>query len=78
MEQRKSDPVKTNCNVETLIARIEETGTDINERYKHWFRVGCALASEFGEEGRDYFHRLSRKIRISITAGNVMHNTRSV
>ncbi len=61
VEQRKSDPVKTNRNVETLIARIEETGTDITERYKQWFRVGCALASEFGEEGRDYFHRLSRQ-----------------
>ncbi|WP_300730441.1 BT4734/BF3469 family protein [uncultured Rikenella sp.] len=61
VEQRKSDPVKTNRNVESLVAKIERTGTDITERYAQWFRLGCALASEFGEAGRDYFHRISRQ-----------------
>lgn len=60
-EAQKSDPVKTNRNVEVLLSKIEETGTDITKRYKQWFRVGCALASEFGEQGRDYFHRISRQ-----------------
>lgn len=61
--QRESDPVKTVRNVEVLLSKIEESGTDITERYKQWFRIGCALASEFGEGGRDYFHRLSRQNR---------------
>lgn len=60
-ESRKSDPVKTSRNVEVLLSKIEESGTDITERYRQWFRVGCEWASKFGEEGRDYFHRLSRQ-----------------
>ena len=30
------------------------------DSYRDWFRVGRALASEFGEGGREYFHRVSR------------------
>ena len=51
--------MKTTRNVEVLLSKIEVSGTDITEKYKQWFRVGCALASEFGEGDWDYFHRFS-------------------
>lgn len=31
------------------------------ECYSDWFAVGCAIASELGGSGRDYFHALSRQ-----------------
>ena len=33
---------------------------DICPTYQSWFEVGCALAKELGENGRQYFHTLSR------------------
>ncbi|MDR3046968.1 MAG: PriCT-2 domain-containing protein, partial [Bacteroidales bacterium] len=27
---------------------------------EHWFKIGCAFAHEFGEEGRDWFTKVSR------------------
>ena len=37
-----------------------EKHIDITNDYGHWFKIGCALASEFGEEGRYWFHWISR------------------
>lgn len=45
---------------EALLKKIVETGTDITRGYKAWFEIGCSLASEFGENGRSYFHQLSQ------------------
>lgn len=33
---------------------------DITGDYPQWFKIGCALAHTFGEDGRDMFHRVSR------------------
>lgn len=33
---------------------------DITSDYHNWFRIGCALANEYGEAGRYYFHMLSQ------------------
>lgn len=52
------NPLVTNRNVEALIVKIEETGTDITADYKDWLKVGFALAAEFGEGGREYYHRV--------------------
>ena len=46
--------------VEALIAEIEDRVEDITGGYHQWFRIGCALANEFGEAGREYFHRVSQ------------------
>jgi len=35
-------------------------GTDITQGYQNWFSLGCSLASEFGESGRNFFHEISR------------------
>ena len=39
---------------------IQAKRIDITNQYKDWFRIGCALACEFGEEGRYWFHLISR------------------
>lgn len=39
---------------------IQAKRIDITNQYKDWFRIGCALAHEFGEEGRHWFHLISR------------------
>lgn len=45
--------------VEALIFEIENSVTDITEGYDAWFKIGCALANEFGEDGREYYQRVS-------------------
>lgn len=46
--------------IERLAARIEATGTDITAGYDHWRDLGFALTDALGENGRSYYHRLSR------------------
>jgi hypothetical protein len=43
-----------------LINEILTRGLDITQNYKQWFEIGCALANEYGEGGRNDFHLLSR------------------
>ena len=49
-------------NLEESIARacIGTEYLDICPTYQSWFEVGCALAKELGEKGRQYYHTLSR------------------
>lgn len=49
----------TTARVESLISKLRDTGTDITANYNDWLKVGFALASEFGESGRGYFHTIS-------------------
>lgn len=46
--------------VEAVLGLIEGRRLDITPGYGEWFSIGCALANEFGEPGRDYFHRTSQ------------------
>lgn len=46
--------------VENLISTIERSQLDITQGSVKWFRIGCTLFAEFGEEGRSLFHRVSR------------------
>ena len=57
---RSSNPLVTNRNVERLIEQIEQTRTDITAEYRDWLKTGYALAAEFGEAGREYYHRVCR------------------
>lgn len=41
------------------IERIETAEIDITQEYNDWLKIGFALANEFGEDGRKYFHRIS-------------------
>ncbi len=47
-------------NLETAIQRIEQHHIDVTTHYHDWYRIGMALASHYGEAGRDYYHRISR------------------
>jgi hypothetical protein len=44
----------------SLIEQIEKHEWDITAPYPDWFRCGCALQSEYGEGGREYFHKISQ------------------
>lgn len=46
--------------LETYISAIEQSGIDITGNYATWRDLGFALAEEYGEAGRDYFHRISK------------------
>lgn len=45
---------------EQLLTAIESSGIDLTNDYNDWYKIGIAIASEFGESGRDYFHRISK------------------
>ncbi len=46
--------------VDEVIKRLEEKRMDITSDYKDWINIGFALSEEFGENGREFFHRVSR------------------
>ena len=47
-------------NIESLIKQIEQSRTDITGDYDSWLKIGFAIESEFGEQGRNYFHSVSK------------------
>ena len=55
---KRSDQV-TN-DIEAYVSEIEQTATDITGNYETWRNLGFAISEEYGETGRDYFHRISR------------------
>ena len=57
--QSTAKPDNSN-DIEKVIRRIEANHTDIAPAYSDWRDLGFALAEEFGETGRSYFHRISR------------------
>uniref|UniRef100_UPI004048898E DUF3987 domain-containing protein n=1 Tax=Algoriphagus sp. TaxID=1872435 RepID=UPI004048898E len=61
-QKAKMTPVNndTTSHVEELIQQIESRRIDLTTTYTDWIRVGFALAHEFGEQGREYFHRVSQ------------------
>lgn len=47
--------------IEAILSQIEAKRIDITAGgYRPWFEIAAALANEFGEAGRDYFHRISQ------------------
>jgi len=50
----------TKEKVEAVISRLIQKRTDITQSEPDWFRLACALANEFGESGRGYFHAISQ------------------
>lgn len=45
--------------VEKKLNIIQNKQIDITGNYEDWFSLGCSIANEFGEMGREYFHILS-------------------
>lgn len=58
-EVRACDSSKLD-DVEVLTQRVEARGLDITGDYHRWLNIGFALVEGLGENGRDFFHRLSR------------------
>lgn len=56
----KRAPRNIDNHVEVITRRIENARLDMTTNYTEWMNIGFAMADEFGENGRDYFHRLSR------------------
>ena len=50
----------TGDDIEIVTQRIESARVDITEGYSNWRDLGFALSDQLGENGRDYFHRISR------------------
>jgi len=46
--------------VDKLIDEINKFSIDITSNYEDWIKIGGALQSEFGENGRGYFHNISK------------------
>lgn len=46
--------------VEAIVSLCEQTGIDITSDYYDWVKIAGALNYAFGEDGRGYFHRLSK------------------
>lgn len=44
----------------SIVEQIEASSTDITTGYDHWRDIGFALVDALGENGRNFFHRLSR------------------
>jgi hypothetical protein len=47
-------------DIETITQRIEQAAIDIAPNYADWRDLGFALADALGENGRSYYHRISR------------------
>lgn len=51
---------KVKDDVESVVREIEQRGIDIAPNYKDWVELGFALVDGLGENGREYYHRISR------------------
>lgn len=47
--------------VRILVEKIEQSRIDITNAYKDWYAIGRSLAAEFGENGREWYHLISRQ-----------------
>lgn len=52
-------PFFDNSDVENIVKQCEQSKIDLTFDYYNWIKIGFALANEYGEQGRNYFHRLS-------------------
>ena len=51
---------KVEDDVERVDLEIERRTIDIAPHYKDWVELGFALVDGLGENGREYYHRISR------------------
>ena len=54
-------PSDTRSDAVRIVNELAARHIDITETYKQWVSVAFALISEFGEQGREMFHMLSRQ-----------------
>lgn len=44
----------------SALGEIDESHTDITGNYGQWFEILCSIAGAFGDDGREYAHRVSQ------------------
>ena len=54
------DYVYTANDFDSIMKQIVDRGVNICEEYNDWLRAGLAISEQFGENGRHYFHEISR------------------
>jgi hypothetical protein len=63
LESNKTAIVKHSKNdnelIESLIVELKSNKIDLTSSYENWVKVGFALCSAFGENGRGYYHSIS-------------------
>jgi hypothetical protein len=47
-------------DIEKVVRQIESRAVDITANYDNWVKIGFALVDAIGEEGRPFFHRISK------------------
>lgn len=52
--------VHTSNDFENILKQITGRNINICESYEDWLKVGFAISEQFGEDGRFYFHEVSR------------------
>lgn len=60
---RQTTPIinnKVEDDVECVVRKIEQRAIDIAPNYKDWMELGFALVDGLGENGREYYHRISK------------------
>jgi predicted P-loop ATPase len=66
IEKQKQPPksygeyVSSKSDFEFVMQQITRNAINITEDYHDWVKVGFAIASEFGDRGRQYFHDVSK------------------
>ena len=58
-EYKQQKVVVIKSDFDAIIDQMDKKGLNLCEDYSEWIRIAYALVSEFGEEGRNYFHTLS-------------------
>lgn len=56
---RNLDIKDASSKVDILISKMCTNHIDITADYRDWFAIGCAIASEYGENSRNKFHCIS-------------------
>jgi hypothetical protein len=51
---------KTLNQVGNAVMILEQQKIDVTDSYQNYLNIGFALADEFNEEGRDFYHRISK------------------
>jgi len=58
--KKRNNSKKVKEQVNSLIDTIDLLGIDITGKYDDWFAIGCSIAKEYGESGRELFHTVSK------------------
>lgn len=61
--KKKSQPINyvfQENDFTEIINQVTYSRIDLTNDYEDWIKIGLALASKFGEQGRDYFHAFSQ------------------